>query len=274
MWTETYQLVKYLRHAESATIALCSRLAAPQELVVVKAIRIDDDAGKDTIHREYEVATKLQKLGGHRHVVAFDLVSVTNQQVVLVMEYCAQGDLFSYLTQQPDRRVSEPQALSFFRQILLGVQFLHQSGIAHRDLSLENVLLSDSNNELRICDFGLSTSVNSPCSGRVGKFNYMAPEVVLGDKYCPVQADVWSLGVIFFILLTGSPLFEVAEPSDPAFQVVKQVGVSGILAHWELEHLYSPDTVALLSSLLQLDPSKRLASVDEVLARLDAFAQQ
>lgn len=270
MWAETYQLVKYLRRAETTTIALCSKPAAPQELVVVKAIWIEDDAEEDTAHREHEVAVKLQKLGGHCHVIAFDSISLTNQQAVLVMEYCTQGDLFSYLEQQPNRRVSESQALHFFRQILLGVQFLHQNDIAHRDLSLENVLLSDTSNELKICDFGLSTSVDKPCSGRVGKFNYMAPEVVLGDKYDPVQADIWSLGVILFILLTGSPLFEVAEPSDPAFQAVKQVGVSGILVHWELEHLYSPETVALLSILLQLDPHKRLTSVDEVLVRLAA----
>lgn len=62
---------------------------------------------------------------------------------------------------------------------------------------------------------------------------------------------------MLFILLTGSPLCEIAESTDPVFDALQQVGVGGILAHWQLQHPLSRDTLALLSDLLQLDPRAR-----------------
>lgn len=283
MWTEAYQLVQHLRCGEFATISLCARIEAPDEFVVVKEIRrrcdrqctdthTPDCTILDTDLQEVEAVTRVHKVGGHRHVVAFKTISSARDRVTLVMEHCAHGDLFTYLEKQPDRRVSEREALRLFQQAALGVQFLHANGIAHRDLSLENLLLAGDARELKICDFGLSTSTDAVCSERVGKFNYMGPEVVRSDQYDPVRADIWSLGVVLFILLTGSPLCEVAEPSDPAYDALQHVGVVGILRHWDLEHLYSRETVELLTQLLQLDPLKRIASVESILSRLSAYA--
>lgn len=276
MWAEAFVPLRTLGVGDTATLVLCSRISAPNELVVVKELRTPASVTNDRVlQQELEVAAWLLKVGGHRHIVAFEALYTppTGDHVALVMEYCADGDLFSLLERQSERRMDESRALHFFRQATLGVQFLHAHGIAHRDLSLENLLLTQDASELKICDFGLSTSVHTQSCGRVGKFNYMAPEVVDGSPYCPAQADIWSLGVVLFVLLTDSPLCEIAEPLDPAFNALQQVGVGGILAHWELKHLFSHDTVALLSDLLQPNPLQRIASADNILVRLDRFAQ-
>ncbi|GLE04131.1 hypothetical protein PINS_up020922 [Pythium insidiosum] len=181
------------------------------------------------------------------------------------MEYCALGDLYSLLETQPGCRFEEATALALFRQIVAGVAFLHSVDIAHRDVSLENVLLS-SRMEAKICDFGLSTSASQWSSEAVGKLYYMAPEVVRGEVYDPVLSDVWALGIVLFVMLTGSPLFRVAEPTDPAWDAMRRVGVAGILRRWQVQ--VSPSTEYLLSRMLQLDPRERMPSVASVARKL------
>ncbi|KAJ0388778.1 hypothetical protein ATCC90586_011231 [Pythium insidiosum] len=137
--------------------------------------------------------------------------------------------------------------------------------IAHRDVSLENVLLSRGM-EAKICDFGLSTSASQWATGAVGKLYYMAPEVVRGEPYDPVLADVWALGIVLFVMLTGSPLFRVAEPSDPAWDAMQRVGVVGILRRWDVE--VAPATEELLSRMLQLDPRQRTWSAEYIARKM------
>ncbi|GMF44073.1 unnamed protein product [Phytophthora lilii] len=106
--------------------------------------------------------------------------------------------------------MDERRSIHIMTQVFAGVNYLHQQiGIAHRDLSLENVLMH--NGECKVSDFGLSVAAKARCKERVGKEYYMAPEVVAGKTYDPVKADIWSLGIMWFILLTGSPLVAIAS---------------------------------------------------------------
>lgn len=132
-------------------------------------------------------------------------------------------------------------ARACFQQIASAVGFLHARNVAHRDLSLENVLL-DSFRRCRLADFGLASATGSRCFGaRVGKILYMAPEVVSRPAYRPdtgpnsvsagadvcydaLRADIWSLGVILFILVTGIPPFEKASDVDARFRLVSKPG--------------------------------------------------
>ncbi|KAL3658649.1 hypothetical protein V7S43_016285 [Phytophthora oleae] len=186
----------------------------------------------------------------------------------IVMEYCDEGDLWQELERQPHQRYPEAQALQLFAQIASGVQILHANSIAHRDLSLENVLLSHKGDGIatpKICDFGLSTKTDHLCRERVGKAYYMAPEVVAGVKYDPKAVDVWSLGIILFVLLTGSPLTLIASETEKEFTVLKTFGVEAILRAWEMDDLVSPLATDLLTKMLQTVPAHRL-TVQEVVA--------
>ncbi|GLE01456.1 hypothetical protein PINS_up010286 [Pythium insidiosum] len=181
----------------------------------------------------------------------------------MVMEYCEGGDLFSVLDRSANNRMEEAVAMRYFRQVIEGVQFLHDNGVAHRDLSLENVLLK--NDVCKICDFGLATEANRVCRGeRVGKAYYMAPEIVEGADYDPMAADMWSLGIMLFIMLTGSPLVPLASRSDKAFLALESFGVVKILEVWGVASSLSAPILDLLEGLLQINPAKRLSIRDVV----------
>ncbi|EGZ18109.1 hypothetical protein PHYSODRAFT_331966 [Phytophthora sojae] len=158
--------------------------------------------------QEQRVAELIMANGGHRNVVQPLFHFTHDRRLYLVNELCGDGDLHSLVAARMSvsSLLEEHEVLPLMRQVLEGVNYLHSTlGVAHRDLSLENVLLS--RGACKITDFGLSTSARSMCeAGQVGKEYYMAPEIVAGERYDPTLADVWSLGIMWFIMLTGSPL--------------------------------------------------------------------
>ncbi|GLE09634.1 hypothetical protein PINS_up021363 [Pythium insidiosum] len=201
-----------------------------------------------------------------------------DSMTVLISEFCRGGDLHALLEASPDGRLSERQALQFMLQIARGVQFLHGLGFAHRDLSLENVLLR--NGVCKITDFALACRVDERSVDCVGKDLYMAPEVVaMGDEggeialqilagYDPAKADVWSMGVMLFVMLTGSRLVPLASPQDRVFLFVRAHGTMALLSAWGVAQGLSSSTLRVLESMLQVDPARR-ASLLRVLRALE-----
>lgn len=211
---------------------------------------------------ERRIAKYLMECAPHENILTYHQDFLENGSWYVVMDYCEGGDLLGRLQASPQSQFEESIALDYFRQIAHGVQYLHQVGIAHRDISLENILLK--NNICKLCDFGLSTEANRTCKDRVGKAYYMAPEVVAGDEYDPMAADMWSLGICLFILLTGSPLIPVACRTEKAFLAFESFGVQWILEMWGMSSTISPAVMHLLSGLLQVNPAKRF-TLDNVL---------
>ena len=203
---------------------------------------------------EWKVNKVLSAHEGHQHVLQMQDSFEEDDKLHLVFDYCPKGDLFG-IVQQEDI-LSERRALNYTYQILLGIEHMHRNGFAHRDLSLENVLVND-NDECQICDFGLVASIPSVRSECVGKPFYMAPEVLAGMPYDPTMADSWSLGVILFMLLTGHPLFAQASQKDQGFQVASKYGVERLVLMWRLDSTMSPDTLDLLIQLLKINPKER-----------------
>ncbi|EEY62054.1 protein kinase [Phytophthora infestans T30-4] len=203
---------------------------------------------------------------GHPNVVQIFDTFVQRSHVFVVMEHCARGDLLADLVAtQPESRLSEPHALRIVQHLARGLHFLHDTcNIAHRDVSLENVFVTRDGVH-KIGDFGLSTRADRRASGCVGKSQYVAPEVVAEASYDPVTADVWSLGIVLFMLLTGAPLLELASPADPEFNAIKALGCRGVLRSWEMDTQLSTATLDLLSKMLEFDPIKRLQAMNRVL---------
>lgn len=245
-----------------------AQLTTPRP-VVVKAVGIvAHENEKDVdLWREWRITKRLQALAGHDNVVELLEAYANKQSVFLVMEFCNQGDLLKLLMDQPNSRVSQDQALDLLLQVASGLQYLHSHNIAHRDLSLENVFLH--NGVCKIGDFGLSALADNPTRDCVGKTQYVAPEAVLsqaaGACYDPVKADIWSLGVILFMMLTGSPLVDFASPLSAEFQAFRKVGARGVLRAWKMDDMLSFATKDLMSQMLQVDPLKRFQSVQELL---------
>lgn len=151
----------------------------------------------------------------HPHVISLREVFLTQRHLVLVMEYAAGGDLFSLV--QSQKGLSEEDARWFFQQIVIAIDYCHKLGVCSRDIKLENTLLDGSPRPLvKLCDFGFSKDSNyhSAPTSRVGTPAYLAPEVIKageGAKYSGNAADIWSLGVLLYVMLCGSYPFRRRE---------------------------------------------------------------
>ncbi|KAI9912611.1 hypothetical protein PsorP6_006394 [Peronosclerospora sorghi] len=271
---DRYTRCKKLRDTLYGEIALYQDLKL-DKVVVLKRVSMsllqEDEQGmhivKENPFNERDVMQLLEDplhayAPGREYVVQYEREGffTVGDDVFIAMEFCSGGDLYDYVTSKPGRRLHETDALSLFAQIAKGVSFLHALGIAHRDLSLENVLVQDGT--VKICDFGLSAETSHVSDDVVGKFYYMAPEVTQGALYDPKSADVWSLGILLFIMLTGSPLFVDETTRTPTLRVLHKHGVSKLLELWGFQHQLAKSTVKLLSSMLHVQPSRRLTSKD------------
>uniref|UniRef100_H3GYB0 Protein kinase domain-containing protein n=2 Tax=Phytophthora ramorum TaxID=164328 RepID=H3GYB0_PHYRM len=223
---------------------------------------IGADRAVDDPQQECLVAELLAKSGGHPNVVRSYFHFREHAYIYLVSELCADGDLYTHVTTPPrSGAVDERTSIDIMTQIFAGVDFLHrQLNIAHRDLSLENVLMHDG--KCKISDFGLSVDANSCCVGRVGKDYYMAPEVVAGEEYDPVKADVWSLGIMWFVMLTGSSLVPLASVQEKAFVGLMRCGVAAVFKSWKYDDKLSRGVIDLISCMLEVDPAERIALED------------
>ncbi|RLN96395.1 hypothetical protein BBJ28_00003191 [Nothophytophthora sp. Chile5] len=244
--------------------------------VVIKQISLDCAASlrraqpahnhvPDDPLREKEMGELIRSTGGHPNLVQYHDAFVEQETMYLVMEYCAGGDLYDYLSTRRQRMLSCLNALSVLSQVASGVAFLHEHGIAHRDISLENIMLH--RGRCKLGDFGLATRETDAGGRRVGKKYYMAPEVVAGSTYDPKAADVWSLGIVLFIMVTGSPLIPLACMSVKAFRTLKQAGPRAILASWGMAHIMSESAQHLLAGMLEVNARKRL-TIQQVLGHV------
>ncbi|RLN94730.1 hypothetical protein BBJ28_00013907 [Nothophytophthora sp. Chile5] len=240
---------------------------------ILNAPRPKEQQAPDDPRLEKSVANALRRAGGHCNIVRYTDDFIECDNLYFVQDYCVGGDLYEHLSRgdrQGTRRLPCAEAMSLVEQVASGLAFLHEHDMAHRDLSLENVLLND--DVCQIGDFGLATRRPYDCTDRVGKAYYMAPEVVAGGKYDGKAADVWALGVMLFILLTGSPLVTNAPTATKSFQLMKTAGgIALVLEAWGIETSQWGSVVDLLSRMLEVDPTDRI-SVEQVLAH-QAFGE-
>lgn len=184
-----------------------------------------------------------------------------NGMLYLVFEHCVKGDLLSYMKTLPKERYSIQLTQKYFLQIVKAVAFIHEKGVAHRDISLENILLSDKD-ECKLCDFGLALECNGLAKGAVGKRNYMAPELFAQEEYDGKQADLWSLGIVLYMMLTGKTCVERAVVDDARYVELVELGVSALLSG---DGIRLPShCLQLMNALLVVDPECRL-SLDRIL---------
>lgn len=127
----------------------------------------------------------------------------------------AGGELFSLIRKA--KRFPENDARYFFQQLICGIEYLHDSGVTHRDIKLENTLIGGSRpgTLIKICDFGYSKRPEveqSQCKSIVGTPAYLAPEVLSNKPYRGTAVDVWSAGVLLYVMLVGAYPFE--DPTD------------------------------------------------------------
>ncbi|KAL3316902.1 Calcium/calmodulin-dependent protein kinase type IV [Cichlidogyrus casuarinus] len=175
----------------------------------------------------------------------------------MVMEFVPGGDLFSKISTYD--YYSEKSAINIIRQILNGVAYLHQAGIVHGDLKPENLMITDNSAEpiVKIADFGLSHLLTEEVQIMAigGTPQYCAPEVLLKRKFGP-EADMWAIGVITFILLTGYEPFEGAN-DFALYRAILRNKYSFVPFIWDDKSELAKD---FISRLLRLDPTERMTA--------------
>lgn len=176
--------------------------------------------------------------------------------------------------------VPEDVARTYFAQMCAGLRFLHAHGVGHRDLKLENMMLSH-DGIVKLIDFGLAhvapmpqplhAAWNTTARGSVGTKSYQAPELLLGLPYDALAADVWSLGCCLFALVNGFFIVDRPHPSDPRFARIQQACAAGhspvraIFALYARPCHLSDDLVQLLDGMFAVRPNGRL-TLEEVVA--------
>ncbi|XP_028814242.1 death-associated protein kinase 2 isoform X1 [Denticeps clupeoides] len=160
---------------------------------------------REEIEREVDILRDLQ----HPNIISLHDVYENRTDVILILELVSGGELFDFLAQKES--LSEEEATEFIKQILDGVQYLHSKKIAHFDLKPENIMLLDSNvllPKIKLIDFGLAHKIDDDVEFKniFGTPEFVAPEIV---NYEPLglEADMWSIGVITYILLSGASPF-------------------------------------------------------------------
>uniref|UniRef100_A0A5F9DUY2 non-specific serine/threonine protein kinase n=1 Tax=Oryctolagus cuniculus TaxID=9986 RepID=A0A5F9DUY2_RABIT len=170
----------------------------------------------------------------------------------LLEQYCPGGELFDYIISQD--RLSEEEARVVFRQILSAVAYVHSQGYAHRDLKPEN-LLFDEYHKLKLIDFGLCAKPKGNKDYHLqtccGSLAYAAPELIQGKSYLGSEADVWSMGILLYVLMCGYLPFD----DDNVMALYKKI----MRGKYDVPKWLSPSSILLLQQMLQVDPKKRIS---------------
>eukprot|EP00962_Isochrysis_galbana_P027672 scaffold8703_cov140-Isochrysis_galbana.AAC.1 len=205
----------------------------------------------------------------HPHIVELKatLVDLDRKRVFMVMELCRGGELFDRIAECGS--LDEPSAKRYLYQISSALSHCHAASVYHRDLKPENILLT-ADGLVKVCDFGLAATLRQVHEDasflrhtKCGSIMYAAPEVLTATEhlgYAAAPADVWSLGVIVYAMLTGALPFACANAERCSrFAIAVQQGMRPAC---DANHL-SEQATQMLCGMLHIDPAKRM-TVDDV----------
>ncbi|EDO06021.1 Protein kinase domain family protein [Babesia bovis T2Bo] len=220
------------------------------------AIKIVDKSKVGCLERDLlrsEIA--ILRLLRHKHVIYLKEISDMHDSLYIVMELVRGGELYDLIKQK--KALSEAYTHKIITQLLQIVAYLHKCGIVHRDIKPENILLTDKSDTatIKLTDFGLSTLcgpnqlLTQPC----GTLAYVAPEVLTMEGYNQ-KVDVWSIGVIMYLLLSGRLPFSVRKPITTDINEHYRLRFDG--KNWDYVSTCAKDLVA---RMLQSDPHKRIS---------------
>lgn len=263
--TEFYDFGKLIGIGAYSEVFL-ARDQLRNELCAIKVLeRADREHGK-LIDRELKVLRMLDSNSLVRTCDIFD----TPTQTFVVMEYLAGGELLDLITEND--HLSERTAKHVLKQVILAVLYLHERGIAHRDVKPENILLASNQASLprvKLTDFGLSRVVGTPGSSapdilmasQCGTAYYLAPEIANNFDYGK-PVDMWACGVVAFVMLAGK--FPFYGDTDEKFMRRLRAGVQFPNSEWR--HV-SKGAKSLIRGLLDPNPENRLTASDALAHR-------
>ena len=255
-------------YSEQSEVEINTLLKLPNEPNLVKMTKASKGHTKVFVPRnipQNDLDTLASWRKGH---------DILNDRHMVCMEYCKHGDLFEFV--RNNGPINDDSLLRYlFLQVCKGVHALHtKARLAHLDLKLENLLVG--NDELlKICDFGMVMSTDDYIRKTAGTKFYCGPEVLNANGYSPymgIPADMFSLGVVLFILAFGSPPFNVAQLSEANYRILVRTPDIFWRNHPNVKNSarggdrLDKDLSGLISWMLRLEPSERPQSIEELLS--------
>jgi len=241
----------------SGTVRICThketKIQYALKTLQLHQIRNDEDAMKQ-LKDEIDILKALD----HPNITRLEEVYETTDHMYLILELCTGGEMLDRLNSQKGYHYTERIACDYVKIMVNAVRYIHEHNITHRDLKLENFLLQDRTDEaeLKLIDFGLSRHFKKAekMTVPVGTPYYVAPEVLRGvyDEKC----DMWSLGVITYMLLSGTPPFPGGGEGE-ILQRVKKGQFSLDINRFEGVSDHAKD---FIRKLLVMDPKKRMSA--------------
>jgi len=245
-----FEIVKSLGSGTYGKVKLAIDKKTGQK-VAIKSIskqKINCEQDMTRIRREIEIMASLK----HKHIVQILEVFENKDKIILVQEFADGGELYDHISAKG--RLTEKEARLLFRQIVSAVHYLHENGVVHRDLKLENILL-DRHGMIKLADFGLSNTWqhNRLLHTFCGSPLYASPEIVNGRPYYGPEIDCWSLGVLLYTLVYGAMPFDGSD----FHRLRKQISTGDYF-----EPSKQSDAAGLVKKLLTVNPAKRANIID------------
>jgi len=249
---------KYELHEKlgSGTFATVRRVVLKEDTSVQKALKITSlrnlkSEEVDALKNEVTILG----ICNHPHVVQLYESYITSDKIYMVQDLLSGGELFDRIIEQTF--FSEVEAAKVVYQIADALNYLHNQDIVHRDLKPENLLLTDKSDsyQVKIIDFGLAKQSKELMSMPCGTPGYVAPEILKRRKYHK-EVDVWSLGVITYILLCGFPPFH--DDGNNLKNLYKQIRAGKYSFPKKYWSNISKEAIQLIKSMLQVKPRQRI----------------
>eukprot|EP01010_Urceolus_cornutus_P002604 NODE_334_length_1774_cov_220.698551_g270_i0.p1 GENE.NODE_334_length_1774_cov_220.698551_g270_i0~~NODE_334_length_1774_cov_220.698551_g270_i0.p1 ORF type:complete len:452 (-),score=103.86 NODE_334_length_1774_cov_220.698551_g270_i0:323-1678(-) len=221
---------------------------APYAIKVLDRKQIEKENMQDQLKNEIAI----MKLLKHENIVIMHEVIQSAQHIYIILEIVTGGELFDRIVAA--KRFDEATARRYFQQLILGVGYCHRQGVAHRDLKPENLLVG-ANDNLKISDFGLSAMATGSEKSKLlmttcGTPHYVAPEVLEEKGYNGMTADVWSCGVILFVMLAGYLPFEDATTNGLFVKIER--------GEYRMPKQFTLPVKTLIGKMLTVDPTRRI----------------
>lgn len=215
-----YDLRETLGKGHFSVVKLAEHVISKQK-VAIKVIEKAKLNALELEHLHHEV--RVMKMLRHPNVVRLYQVFDTTARLYLILELGSGGDLYDHISK--NGRLTEQVARDYFWQIVSAVKYCHKHRVVHRDLKPENVVFChapDGSQSIKVTDFGLSNnfSPGEMMKTMCGSLCYSAPEVLLQEPYDGPAADIWSLGVILFMMVAGRLPFKEHDDSTTLFKIL------------------------------------------------------
>ena len=222
--------------------------------IIEKQSHNNDPKEEENLMNEINILRKLD----HPNILKINDFYSTENEYIIITEFCPEGELFYEIKNFAP--FEEPLAGWYMKQILSAVNYCHKNKIIHRDLKPENILISQRNkkgfNIIKIIDFGTAILFNKKDKKLAGSIYYLSPEIISKNRNYTEKCDIWSCGIIMYILLSGRPPFNGDSDED----ILKKIMRNNIDLEkypWSVISLEAKD---LLKKLLEFDPKKRITA--------------